>query len=221
MGPGQTFRMQISAALVSGLLAGLALAIPLGAIGALLFTEGLRRGFRRGLPAAAGVATADGIYSVLAIVFGLAVAPLIAAISPWPAVLGGAALIAIAGVGVIKGVRAPVSLADHTPLAASNRSVRRFLAFLALTLVNPMTLLYFVAVSTGISDVIHTVPTRLAFIGGVWIGSLGWQCVLVAAGAVLSTRIRPRAYRVTLLAGNILIAAFGVGVLINGVVGSA
>ncbi|SDO90291.1 Threonine/homoserine/homoserine lactone efflux protein [Nakamurella panacisegetis] len=213
--------MQIGAALVSGLVAGLAVAIPLGAIGALLFTEGLRRGFRRGWPAAAGVAAADASYSILAVVFGVAAAPFVTAAAPWPALVGGVTMIVIAVVGVSKGR----SASDHTsrsgPADDATRPARRFIAYLALTLVNPITLLYFIAVSTGIAEIVRTAPSRLAFVTGVGLGSFGWQCVLVAAGAVLSTRIGPRIQRVTLLAGNILIAALGLVILVNGIVADA
>ena len=51
--------MDFSVALLAGMVAGLALAAPLGAIGVLLLQEGVIRGLRRGLPGAAAVATLD------------------------------------------------------------------------------------------------------------------------------------------------------------------
>ena len=52
--------------LIAGLLAGWGVAIPLGAIGVMVVDLGMRGGLRPAAAAAAGVATADFLYAVLA-----------------------------------------------------------------------------------------------------------------------------------------------------------
>ena len=64
-------------ALVSGLVAGWGVAIPLGAIGVLLVDLGMRAGFRRASAAAAAVATADLLYAAVAAAAGTAAASLL------------------------------------------------------------------------------------------------------------------------------------------------
>ena len=64
-------------ALISGLVAGWGVAVPLGAIGVLLVDLGMRAGFRHAAPAAAAVATADLLYAAVAAVAGTAAASLL------------------------------------------------------------------------------------------------------------------------------------------------
>src|SRR5215203_6283215 len=64
-------------ALISGLIAGWGVAVPLGAIGVLLVDLGMRAGFRRAAPAAVAVATADLLYAAVAAAVGTAAAKLL------------------------------------------------------------------------------------------------------------------------------------------------
>lgn len=82
-----------------GLLAGLGVAMPLGAIGILLIHEGVSAGIRRGLPAAVGVASVDGLYALASVVAGTIVAPEVRRLGALPEVLGGVVLIVIAVTG--------------------------------------------------------------------------------------------------------------------------
>jgi threonine/homoserine/homoserine lactone efflux protein len=59
-------------ALAAGILAGLAVAVPLGAIGVLIVDLGVRGGFRPAFFAGLGTAMADGLYATVAAVAGLA-----------------------------------------------------------------------------------------------------------------------------------------------------
>ena len=64
-------------ALISGLIAGWGVAVPLGAIGVMLVDLGMRAGFRSAAPAAAAVATADLLYAAVAAAAGSAAASLL------------------------------------------------------------------------------------------------------------------------------------------------
>jgi arginine exporter protein ArgO len=84
-------------ALVSGILAGYGVAVPVGAIAALLVSLTARTSLRVGASAALGVATADGIYAALAVLGGAAVTTLIRPVATplrWAACL---VLLALAG----------------------------------------------------------------------------------------------------------------------------
>src|SRR4051812_10747515 len=62
--------MTTAESLTAGVAAGLAVAVPLGAIGALVLDLGLRHGTRTALAAGMGVASVDGLYAAAAAVFG-------------------------------------------------------------------------------------------------------------------------------------------------------
>jgi len=126
-----------------GVLAGLALAAPLGAIGVLLIQEGLAGGLRTGLPAAAAVAAVDTVYCALAVVAGTLAAPVVAGWAPWPQLVGGVLLVAIGARALAKSRRAP---APATATASASPARGRFALFVTLTAINPATLLYFVAI---------------------------------------------------------------------------
>lgn len=210
--------MDAVAALRWGLLAGFAVAIPIGAVGVLLITEGVRSGFRRGWPAAAGVAAADAGYAIVVIAFGAAIAPLLRAAGAWPAAIGGTALVVI-GLWALWQARTRSAAAVVVDDAVPSRRRRRFLTFFALTAVNPATALTFLAVTAGTSAGAPPPGSAITFGVGVAAASLVWQVGLVAAGAVLRRRSSQAAARVSSIVGAALVILLGVAVLIGAVRG--
>lgn len=207
--------MGIWAALVAGIIAGLALAVPLGAIGVLLLREGTLHGTRRAIPAALGVATADILYCTLAVTVGTVAAPVIGRWSPWPALVGGALLIALGITGLVRAIGAPAREPDPTVPAGH---AGRYARFLGLTLVNPATLIVFVGIIAGLDGRIDTAGAAIAFVAGVGSASAGWGVLLVAAGGVLHARATPRIRHITGIVGAAIVAVLG-AVLIVGALG--
>lgn len=64
----------MTAALLSGLLAGYGIAVPVGAVGTYLVSLSARTPLRTGVSAALGVASADGLYALAAVLGGSALA---------------------------------------------------------------------------------------------------------------------------------------------------
>jgi threonine/homoserine/homoserine lactone efflux protein len=64
----------MTAALVAGLLAGFGIAVPVGAVATYLVSLTARTSLRTGACAALGVATADGLYALIAALGGTALA---------------------------------------------------------------------------------------------------------------------------------------------------
>src|SRR6476646_6525317 len=95
-----------SAALTAGVAAGLAVAVPLGAVGALVLDTGLRHGTRPALAAGLGVATVDGLYAAAAALAGASAA---AALAPAQAALRlvAAGVLALVAVALLRGARHP------------------------------------------------------------------------------------------------------------------
>ncbi|MET0353601.1 MAG: LysE family transporter [Plantibacter flavus] len=206
--------MDLLVALLTGSVAGLALAAPLGAIGLLLLQEGITRGLRRGLPAAAAVATVDVAYCTVAVAAGALAAPIVNGWSPWPQLLGGVAVVALGVHGLLQGLRAKPS-AGERPAGRSGPSRQRYLLFLGLTAINPATLVYFAAILTGLTEFTESGSTAVAFIVGVGLASFGWQALLVALGARLRRRTGPAFRKRSAIVGNGLVVVFGVALIIQ------
>lgn len=200
--------MDVPFSLLSGLVAGLALAAPLGAIGVLLVREGVTRGLRRGLASAAAVATVDVLYCIAAVTAGVLVGQIVSGWAPWPQIVGGAALIVIGAHGLVSSRRAKAYAPDHT-VTRSGTSLGRYALFLGLTALNPATLVYFTAILTGLDQVAGSAATAIAFIAGVGAASLGWQVLLVALGAGLQRKTGPSFQRWTAIVGNGLVMVLG------------
>lgn len=200
--------MDLSVSLISGLVAGLALAAPLGAIGVLLIQEGVRRGLRRGLAAAAAVATVDLTYCIAAVAAGALLSAVVAGWMPWPQLIGGLALVAIGVRGLVRGGHARTGELDQIGPGHTS-STRRYALFLGLTAINPATLLYFTAILTGLGPVTASLGSAIAFICGVGIASFAWQALLVALGAALRHKTGPTFRYWTSAIGNGLVVTLG------------
>lgn len=89
-------------AALAGIVAGYGIAIPVGAIAILIIHTAIAAGFRRGLAAGAGTATADGVYATLAVVLGVAAAHLVAPLQTPLRLVAGVVLIVLAVVGLAR-----------------------------------------------------------------------------------------------------------------------
>lgn len=207
--------MDIIYAFCWGLLAGIGLAAPLGAIGILLLREGLASGFKEASPAAAAVALMDTSYCAVAVTVGAVVAPVVDSWGTVPMVAGGLALIALGGIGVFKTfARGRGSLLQAVaPQAARSR---KFLLFAGLTAINPATLVYFAALTGGLGGALGSFSASLAFVLGVAVASLSWQLGLVLIGHAFRGRITDRAQRLLNVAGHSLVLALGFAALVAG-----
>jgi arginine exporter protein ArgO len=181
----------VIAALLAGLLAGYAVALPLGAIGSYLITLTARSSLRIGVAAALGVAVMDGIYALLAVLGGTAAAAALAPLAGplrWSAVV---VLLLLAGRAVLT-VRAAPAGGPVEPLPP-RRPVAVFGQFVALTAINPPTLISFTALVIGARLGSSGEPAaRALFVLGTFTASVSWQLVLAAAGALLGRLLSSR-----------------------------
>jgi threonine/homoserine/homoserine lactone efflux protein len=190
-------------ALISGLVAGWGVAVPLGAIGVLLVDLGMRAGFRRASAAAAAVATADLLYAALAAAAGAAVAGLLEPHEHAIKLIAAAVLAAVAVLSLRRHA-AP----EAQPLPPPHRLYGRFLA---LTAINPTTVVYFVALIAGLPAVASApASVKAVFVVAVGAASLSWQLTLAGSGAALHHRLPEHARLYTALAGNALVLGLAV-----------
>src|SRR3954470_11590730 len=99
----------VVSALLAGIVAGLAVAVPLGAIGVLIVDLGVRGGFRPAFLAGLGTALADGLYATVAAVAGLAVGRWLAPPEHAIALAAAAVLAAVGIIGLLALRRSPGS----------------------------------------------------------------------------------------------------------------
>ncbi|MFY1698094.1 LysE family transporter [Solwaraspora sp. WMMA2101] len=203
-------------ALTSGLLAGYGIAIPVGAIGVLIVTLAAQVSLRHGAAAGLGTATADGLYAVAAVVSGAAIARLL---QPAIGVLRAAAavvLVAIAVRGILTAVRARHAAADATQPVPTGSAARTYAVFVGLTLLNPMTIVYFAALVVGYQG--HTADSAdgrvlvgTVFVVAAFVASASWQLLLATGGAILGRVLTsPRGRLITALVGNGIIGLLAV-----------
>ena len=192
---------------LAGLAAGYGIAVPLGAIAVLIVSLAARASFRVGAAAGLGAATADLIYAAVAASTGYALAPVLGRFAGPLRLVGAAVLAGLAVRGLRAAWRARSAAADA---AQAPRVGRAYLGFLGLTLLNPLTVLYFAALVVAHQAPVASTPTTAAFVAGVFLASLTWQTLLAGIGAALHRTSLGASRFWTGLVGNALIAAFAV-----------
>jgi arginine exporter protein ArgO len=209
------FRMK---GFLEGLLAGYGIAVPVGAVSILIFTTAMKSGFRRGFAAGAGAATADLLYASAASLAGSALVLLLQPIERIFRVAGGIVLLIMAAWGLQQALRMPRNAASNAPAGPHQRPSEGarpgavYIQLLGLTLVNPLTVVYFAALVLGRGQVGLT--DRLFFVIGAALASLSWQTLLAGLGSLLHGRLPARFRAGAVVAGNLIVAVLGARILI-------
>ena len=188
-------------ALLLGVAAGYAIAIPFGPIAILIVRTGVRQGLRAAAAAGAGTATADLVFATIAMLFGAAASALLAPVIPAARLVAGAALAVIA----VRALLAAPSQVDREP--GTSRAGNTYLLFLGLTMLNPPTVIYFASLAIALPEVSADFASRGAFVVGAFVSSLSWQEFLAVVGAMLHGRLTPRLQRITVVVSSLIILA--------------
>jgi len=200
-------------ALAEGALAGFGIAIPVGPIAVLIVDTGARRGFGAALTAGLGAATADLTYATVAAVAGLAASRALASVEDQFRAASVAVLVAIVAFRTLRLVRLASS---QDPQGADGAGPRTYLAFLGLTLLNPVTVTYFAALIIGLQVSVADDPAgKVLFVCGAFLASASWQTGLAAVGALSHRHLGDRARTATGLLGNVVILAFAVRLMLS------
>lgn len=199
---------------LDGLLAGYAIAVPVGAIAILILETAMRRGFVEGFAAGAGAATVDLVYASLAGLAGQILAPLLAPAAAGLRLASAAVLMGLGVWGLGRLVSTRGSSPGAVPTLRPGGALRTFFQFVGLTLLNPMTVAYFAALMLGQNARAPiTGLDRLAFVAGVAVASFSWQTLLAGLGALAHRRLSPRVRFWTGVLGNSLVALLGARLL--------
>jgi arginine exporter protein ArgO len=175
--------------LLTGLVTGYAIAVPVGAVAALIVTLSARTSWRVGAAAGLGVATVDGVYAAVAVLAGKAVADALAPVQDTLQVISIAALLAIAALTLLHALRP-----GNGERAGNGRTwtpVRAWLTFVGITAVNPATVVYFAAIVLGGSVRIHGPAQGTVFVLAAFAASASWQTLIASLGTGLGTWLGP------------------------------
>jgi threonine/homoserine/homoserine lactone efflux protein len=200
--------MSVTAALIAGVSAGLAVAVPLGPIGVMIVDTGIRHGGRSAFAAGLGTATVDGLYAATAALFGAAVGSWLAPAEDTLRLVAAAVLVGVAVYGLLRLRRGAAAAPEpQAPPPAHHLFAR----FVALTAVNPATAITFAALMLGLPAVADgSAGERVLFVTGAFVASLACQSMLAGSGALLGHRLPLSARRWTSLAGNVIVLALAV-----------
>lgn len=190
------------------LVLGLAVAAPLGPIGALCINRTLELGFRAGVAGGLGTALADAGYASLAALGFAAFSTVLAEIDLPLRIVGGLFLLWLGWKG----------LSPKPPAAAARVGARDLLGTVAatffLTVTNPMTILSFAAIfaGLGLADAPGAAGAT-AVISGVFSGSMLWWILLSGGVALARHRLPARFARAVSLGSAAILILFGLSAL--------
>jgi arginine exporter protein ArgO len=200
----------MDAAAISGMLAGYGIAMPVGAIAIFLIRLGATACLCIGAAAGLGAASVDGGYALATVVGGRGFAGQVHAVAAQLHPTAGVLLAAVAawmGLAALRRYRASgavpgVALRLRTPL-------RAYVMLAGLTLLNPLTAVYWAALVLGqqTSSIGFTPAQAGVFVLAVLAASASWQLVLVGGGKVIGGVVGSRRGMLAIsLASSLLIA---------------
>ena len=194
-----------------GLFIGFAIAAPVGPIGLLCIQRTLNDGLPSGLISGLGAATADALYGCVA-AFGITlISSFLVSQSNWLRLIGGFFLCYM-GINIWRSQPA-------TEAAQGQRGnlLTAYLSTLALTITNPITILYYVGifVALGLAKDGADFRSAVILVTGVFIGSAAWWLTLSGGVALLRKHITPALLSWVNRLSGVAICVFGVALLIS------
>lgn len=193
-----------------GLVLGFSVAAPVGPIGVLCINRTINKNFVSGFVSGIGAATADLCYGLVA-GFGLtAISTFLISQKFWIQLIGLGYLIFL---GIKTLIRKEHNIEYKT--TSEKGLLLDYFSTFVLTITNPMTILFFIAVfaGLGLANSINGFYPVIQLISGVFIGSSVWWFFLCGLTNKLKNRISVKILKKIDLLSGILILFFGVLIL--------
>ncbi len=198
--------------LYKGLLLGFSVAAPVGPIGVLCINRTINKNFAAGFVSGLGAATADLIYGLIAGIGLTAISTFLIDQKMWIQLIGLVFLIYL-------GIKTIIKKGNDIEFksAADKGLLKDYLSTFILTITNPITILFFIAVfaGLGLSNTINGFHSVMQLILGVFFGSCIWWLFLSGLTDKLKTRISKHLLKRIDLFSGILFLFFGLLILIN------
>lgn len=190
--------------------------MPVGAVTVMIVTLSAQTSLRTGLAGAMGTATADGLYALIAAVTGAALAGLLQPVARpmrWTAAV---VLLALAVKGLADAVRRSLD-SGSVRQVEEKRPFSVYLQFLGLTVLNPLTIVYFSALVLALRNDDWPPMGGLMFVVAAFAASASWQALLAVGGALVGRVLTSDKGRLgTALVGNGVIIFLAARLLFSG-----
>jgi len=196
---------------LKGLILGFSIAAPVGPIGILCIQRSLNRGFWAGFVSGLGAATADTVYGLIA-AFGItAVSTIMIAQADLLGIAGGLFLCYL-GAKTFRSKPATVEMPDQ-----SKSLIGGYASTFALTITNPMTILAFTLIFSGmgLASASSTTATSVMMVLGVFVGSSLWWLLLTGGASWLKDRFDANKMGWINRIAGVVIVVFGLFSLVN------
>jgi threonine/homoserine/homoserine lactone efflux protein len=190
---------------INGIIIGIALAAPVGPIAFVCIQRSLAYGRLHGIVSGLGIATADTFYAAVT-AFGLALISEFLLARQWFFRLFGGLALIVVGVKIF--LAGPPAVA---PSPEKESFIADYSTMLAITIANPLTIVFFTIIIPSFGVVISDIGIAPAlFVTGVFLGEMGWWIFLCGTlGSMREYLTCERLHLINRLAG-LVITAFGI-----------
>jgi threonine/homoserine/homoserine lactone efflux protein len=203
--------------IVSGVIMGLIAAVPIGPVNLICIRRSFAFGPVNGFMSGLGAALGDGVFAAITF-FGLTwIAQLIQSYDSVIEIVGGALLVWFGAHTVMSPVVGKLEDGDKNDTGASNL-VRAMASTFVLTITNPATLIAFASMFASFHALVGGANSYVNagfVVAGVVGGSAGWWLCLTSVIGIFHTRITDRTVRIINRGSGMLVAIFGLAVLIH------
>ena len=191
---------------LKGLFIGFSIAAPVGPIGVLCIQRTLAKGLLIGFLTGFGAATADAVYGSIA-AFGLTgISKLLINHQDWLRLGGGIFLVYL-------GLRTILVIPGNTIINSDRINLlRAYTTTFFLTLTNPLTILAFLGIFSGLgfaTNDLESLVNAITLVAGVFIGSTIWWIVLSSITAFIKQKINTLSLIWVNRISGIIILGFG------------
>lgn len=197
--------------LIKGLIIGLSIAAPVGPIGVLCIRRTLEHGRFIGFVSGLGAATADGLYGLIAGLGLTLITNFLIGQQVWLHFIGGTFLCYL-------GVKIFFSRpSNKSAKAKGNKPLTAYASTFLLTITNPVTILSFIAIFSGIGITNKdTMTLSFVLVLGVFLGSALWWLLLSGITGIVANRMKNLSLSFVNRISGLILLLFGLyGLLIG------
>lgn len=202
----------------SGALAGLAVAMPIGAVGTYLIGLAARERTLTAAAAALGIASVDGAYAIVAALGGAGLQALLRQVTSWLVWIAAITLVIVATRTLLMAINRYRGYIGTLAEPSKLTPARAYLNLFAVTAINPATVVTFAAVVVGrsVSEAGSSWPAVAAFALGAFLASAAWQLMLAGGGSLLGRLLRGRRGQLGIaVCSAVIMLSLAVGVLLS------
>ncbi|NLT52735.1 MAG: LysE family transporter [Ignavibacteria bacterium] len=174
---------------ISGLFLGISVAVPIGPVGLLCIDRTIKKHFWSGFFSGIGAASADALYGLIAGLGITFISNLLIKEEFYFQLIGGILLVAI---GIKSFKLKPRKMKNYEP--SKKKLARDFFSAFILTITNPGTVIFFMAVFSGfgLAEIAGQYFNTFILVAGIFIGSVTWWFFLSGTAYFLKPKINEK-----------------------------